>query len=247
MCDRDWGRSQVLGLQRLRPAGHRELEHSVQPPECGPRRYAPTFCFSTPTSSWQYQSLTIKACSILQEQDLHASNLTSSLSGYSAVAIALGNIHTCVIVSGGVLKCWGYNGNGQLGIGSSSNRYSPVDVSLGSGIATGARKQCLVEFIIFSSIAFCTLPSPLSGYSAVSIALGQHHTCAIVTGGGVKCWGYNDYGQLGIGSSSSQYSPVDVGLGGMPRYFSPQHDFQGRVLALQVCWVLVLKGIFRQK
>jgi alpha-tubulin suppressor-like RCC1 family protein len=58
------------------------------------------------------------------------------------------------------------------------------------------------------------LPFTLTGGSAKAISLGQHHTCAIMTRGGLKCWGYNDYGQLGIGSSGTRYSPVDVSLGG---------------------------------
>jgi alpha-tubulin suppressor-like RCC1 family protein len=65
------------------------------------------------------------------------SNLSFSFPGYTAVAIALGQYHTCVIVSGGGIKCWGYNNYGQLGNGGTSTQYSPVDVSLGSGIGIG--------------------------------------------------------------------------------------------------------------
>ena len=50
----------------------------------------------------------------------------------------------------------------------------------------------------------------LAGMSATAIAAGYHFTCAIVTGGGIKCWGRNGYGQLGIGSTTDQRSPVIV-------------------------------------
>jgi alpha-tubulin suppressor-like RCC1 family protein len=49
-------------------------------------------------------------------------------------SIALGSYHTCVIVASGGVKCWGNNGNGQLGIGDTSTRYSPADVGLGAGM-----------------------------------------------------------------------------------------------------------------
>jgi alpha-tubulin suppressor-like RCC1 family protein len=52
-----------------------------------------------------------------------------------------------------------------------------------------------------------TFPMP-PGVSA--IALGESDTCAIEAGGGVKCWGWNGYGQLGIGSTSDETSPVAV-------------------------------------
>jgi alpha-tubulin suppressor-like RCC1 family protein len=49
-----------------------------------------------------------------------------------------------------------------------------------------------------------------SGVTAISIAAGGYTTCIIANGGGVKCWGWNGYGQLGIGSSIQQLSPKDV-------------------------------------
>ncbi len=50
----------------------------------------------------------------------------------------------------------------------------------------------------------------LAGVSALAIALGCYHTCAIVNGGGVKCWGSNINGQLGIGSKTDATRPADV-------------------------------------
>jgi hypothetical protein len=55
------------------------------------------------------------------------------------------------------------------------------------------------------------LPLPPGDSSiAIAIALGGFHSCIIAFGGGVKCWGSNSYGQLGIGTTSDAWSPVDV-------------------------------------
>ncbi len=55
--------------------------------------------------------------------------LVISLAGLSAIAIAAGYAHTCAIVAGGGVKCWGDNWNGQLGIGSNENQNRPADVT----------------------------------------------------------------------------------------------------------------------
>ncbi len=95
-------------------------------------------------------------------------------------AIATGNTHTCALTVGGGIKCWGYNEFGQLGDISTTDRWTPVDVS---------------EF-----------PSGIQ-----AIAAGKSHTCALTTGGGVKCWGRNNYGQLGDEQFDNwRLTPVDV-------------------------------------
>jgi alpha-tubulin suppressor-like RCC1 family protein len=102
------------------------------------------------------------------------------------VAIGAGGEHTCAIMSGGGMKCWGRNTEGQLGIDSLpllSISRTPLDV-LG-----------------------------LNG-SVTAISLGSQHTCALNTGGGLQCWGYNDPGQVGDNSKINRLLPVNVsGLG----------------------------------
>ena len=93
--------------------------------------------------------------------------------------------HSCAVTTTGTVKCWGWNDEGQLGDGSTVNRPAPVSVT---GIITGAQ----------------------------DVATGDKHTCALigdVAGGtaGVKCWGQNRYGQLGVGTTESYPTPVQVG------------------------------------
>jgi alpha-tubulin suppressor-like RCC1 family protein len=99
-----------------------------------------------------------------------------------AASISTGDSHTCAVIGGGV-KCWGYNDGGQLGDGGTTNSNVPVTVIVSGG-------------------------SPLSGITAV--AAGEYHTCALTSEGGVKCWGYNDNGQLGDGTREDSYTPVEV-------------------------------------
>lgn len=145
-------------------------------------------------------------------------------------AISAGGYHTCAILNTGGVKCWGYNGHGQLGNGSTTNSKVPVDVSgmtsSVSVISAGPSHTCAIlntggakcwgsnGFGQFGNgdRADSTVPVNVSGLtSGVSaMSLGNTHTCAILNTGGVKCWGYNAYGQLGNGDIASSYAPVDV-------------------------------------
>ena len=96
------------------------------------------------------------------------------------IAIAAGGSHTCALTTGGGVKCWGLNQNGQLGDnGPQLPRLVPGDV-----------------------------PGLTSGVTA--IAAGLLTTCALTTGGAAKCWGANGVGQLGDGTTTQALVPVDV-------------------------------------
>ena len=92
--------------------------------------------------------------------------------GDAATMISAGG-HTCAILTGGAVKCFGGNAFGQLGLGNTT--------PIGRSVAP-------------SSVAAINLGEP-----AVRVAAGGEHTCALLQSGRVACWGHNNYGQLGLG------------------------------------------------
>jgi 6-phosphogluconolactonase (cycloisomerase 2 family)/alpha-tubulin suppressor-like RCC1 family protein len=97
--------------------------------------------------------------------------------GRTAVGLANGGNVTCARLDNVGLKCWGYNAEGQLGLGDVNHR----------GDAPGEMGD---------SLPFVQLGA---GRTAVEIAADSGATCAILDNGTVKCWGFNDVGQLGLG------------------------------------------------
>ena len=157
-------------------------------------------------------------------------------------AISAGGYHTCALKDGGA-RCWGYNFYGQVGDGTTTNSSVPVAVSgLGSGvsaISAGQYHTCALKdggarcwganFAgqlgngtnigpQFCSRASCsttpvTVSGLVSGVSAISVGADGLYTCAL-RDGGVWCWGDNEFGQLGDGTTTNRSVPVAVsGLG----------------------------------
>ncbi len=146
------------------------------------------------------------------------------------MAVAAGVTHTCALTRAGGVVCWGRNAEGQLGNGGRKDATTPVAVKgLTSGvraISAGDSHTCAItdqgriacwgsggegqlgNRTTMSSRVPVTVVGLARG--AVAVSAGSGHTCAITPTGGVACWGANDDGELGDGSTAGSAIPVDV-------------------------------------
>ena len=113
---------------------------------------------------------------------VHNPGNTGPLTGVTA--ISAGGWHTCARLDDGTAACWGYNGNGALGDGTTTDRSLPAAVHNPGN--TG----------------------PLTGVTAIEA--GMYYACARLDEGTAACWGRNNYGQLGDGTTTDRSLPAAV-------------------------------------
>ncbi|XP_033957200.1 RCC1 and BTB domain-containing protein 1 isoform X2 [Pseudochaenichthys georgianus] len=106
--------------------------------------------------------------------------VTGCLQGKIAIGISCGQTSSMALIDNGEVYGWGYNGNGQLGIGNNGNQLTPCRLSALQGL-------CMQQIV--------------SGYS---------HCLALTDEGLLYAWGANTYGQLGTGNKSNHLSPVQI-------------------------------------
>ena len=140
-----------------------------------------------------------------------------SVIGLSGVAaVANGDNHSCALLKNGTVKCWGLNDAGQLGDGSRTSASKPVSVK---GVNGGGL---------------------LSGVTALAAA--QNHTCALLSAGGgtVKCWGQNNAGVLGNGSTKGKAALTPSSVSGLTRVVHVSTSVNDTCAVLQgrtvKCW-----------
>ena len=147
-----------------------------------------------------------------------------------AVAIAAGELHTCIVDSTGAAWCRGWNVAGQLGNNTTQNSDVPVDVlGLGAPLASISARGNNTCALDTAGAVWCwgwNLTGQLgigtttdshtavraTGLSlpAVSIAALDLHTCALLRTGAIWCWGDGYEGELGDGAWQSSLTPVPV-------------------------------------
>ncbi len=149
--------------------------------------------------------------------------------GSTFSSVSTGYVHSCGITAAGGVACWGKNGSGQLGNGTTADSTVPVTVTglkgRVTGLALGSLHTCAV---LRSGAVQCwgnnlrgrlgdgtqqnrVTPVTTAGLQNVrEITAGANHTCARTHGGTVKCWGSNTSGQLGDGTTQDHLVPTAV-------------------------------------
>lgn len=145
----------------------------------------------------------------------------------NATQVSAGDEHTCALLTDTTVRCWGRNGASQLGEGTLNNSLVPVTVTGLSNVtqvSAGARHTCA---LLTNSTITCwggdyfgqlgdtaghgwsSVPVQVTGLvGATQVSAGHYHTCARLLDGSARCWGWNNTGQLGDGTTTDAETPV---------------------------------------
>lgn len=174
----------------------------------------------------------------------------SGLSG-GVVSVSSNYDDSCALLVSGSVKCWGRNGDGQLGDGTTIPRSTPVDVhglpSVSVSVAVGKSHACSTTAAgdvycwgRFSKTSEGVVVVKVPGLSGVaSLVVGKGFACALTKAGAVKCWGRNNGGQLGDGTGVDSPVPVQVaGLTSGVKAISASGDFACALTGTSAakCW-----------
>lgn len=145
-----------------------------------------------------------------------------------AVHIACGEAHTCLVVEDGSVRCWGNNDRGQAGQAVGASVSAPaivalddaVELALGGKVSCARRRSGVVS--CWGANMFGQLGRGDTGGTssdpvdvaeitdALRIAYGSDHGCAIRASGELWCWGRNQWGRLGDGTTEDRPTPVPI-------------------------------------
>jgi alpha-tubulin suppressor-like RCC1 family protein len=148
------------------------------------------------------------------------------------VQVAAGNGHACALLGDGTVFCWGANGGGQLGDGTTVSKPTATVVPGLSGVTQIALSAQISNLPLnghgcartndgklycwgrnpFGQVGDGTVVDALSPKLILSadvaeVSAGRLHTCVRLNSGAVQCWGYNGNAQLGNGTLTNSSAP----------------------------------------
>jgi serine/threonine protein kinase/alpha-tubulin suppressor-like RCC1 family protein len=186
-----WNGEGQLGLGHTRDIGDDEIPASAEPVDVGGpveqvsvgRRHVCAVLESKEVRCWGWNNrgqLGLGHTENIGDDESPSSVEPVEIAGPAAQVVA-GSLHSCALLEDGLVQCWGDNKFGQLGYGHTN----PVG-----------------DKATPKTVGTIYLGSP-----ATAIVAGAYHTCALLdggpeVGGQVRCWGYNDHGQLGYGHTN---------------------------------------------
>jgi alpha-tubulin suppressor-like RCC1 family protein len=154
----------------------------------------------------------------------HVSHLAEA-----STAVTAGGAHTCALSGTGKLYCWGYNGYGQLGDGTTISRTVPIQVPLTRSVQAVAAAGSHTCALLTDGAVYCwgdnsdgqlgdgseedrVTPTAVQGITekVTFIGIGTNHSCAGLMSGRLLCWGDNVRGQLGDGTELPRTTPTTV-------------------------------------
>jgi alpha-tubulin suppressor-like RCC1 family protein len=174
----------------------------------------------------------------------------------TATQVTASYYQSCALLAAGSIDCWGDNGDGQLGDGTTTTRSTPVAVpgiTTATQVTAGAFQSCAL-FAAGSvdcwgnnyygqlgngTTTNSSTPAAVPGITtATQITAGAYHACALLAAGSVDCWGNNYYGQLGNGTTTSSSTPVAVkGISSAAQIAAGYYDTCALLVSGSVdCW-----------
>ncbi|MBE1603927.1 Ig-like domain repeat protein [Actinopolymorpha pittospori] len=155
--------------------------------------------------------------------------------GVTVTQVSAGSFHSLAVTSDGRVLAWGYNGRGELGDGTTTDRTTPVEVALPEGVTVTQVSAGVNEFSLAVTSEGRVLAWGHNGYgplgdgtttdratpvetalpegvTVTQVSAGFDHSIAVTSDGRVLAWGGNHYGQLGDGTTTDRTTPVEVAL-----------------------------------
>jgi alpha-tubulin suppressor-like RCC1 family protein len=174
--------------------------------------------------------------------------------GHTFKDVVVGPSHACALTTGGEAYCWGSNGGGKLGDGTTTTQVVPTPVTGGLHfvqLSAGLAHTC---GLTAAGAAYCwgdnshgglgtgttvssgTPVAVQGGLTFTSLSVASFTTCGLAAGGTAYCWGQNPDGELGDGSTADRPTPGAVSGGLVFRSLSAGSSFACGVTTTDEIW-----------